>query len=122
MFSKATIHGAVMAAALGICLWGGVSYAYLAVFVIGMLTAFVEVARPNDAGLASKLGERVGIRTASGLLAVLALVILQWTRHGGADVSVLQTAQNVAAAALAGALLMRLPLLSDDGSEAIGER
>jgi hypothetical protein len=124
MFASATVHGVVMAAALGICIWGGVSYAYLAVFVIGMLTAFVEVVRPNNAELPSarKLGERVGIRTASGLLAVLALVILQWTRHGAADVSVLQTAQNVVAAALAAALLMRLPPLSEDGPEAIRER
>ena len=123
MFAKA-VHAAVMAAVLGICIWGGASYAYLAVFVIGMLTAFVEVVRPNDAELPSarKLGERLGIRTASGLLAVLALFILQWTRHGAADVSALQSAQNVVAAALAAALLMRLPLLSERGLEAIRER
>ena len=83
--------------------------------MLGMLTAFVGVLRPDEAGPlpTGKLGERVAIRTAGGLLAVLALAMLLWTRHGDADVSVLQAARNVVAAALAAALLMRLPLLSD---------
>lgn len=110
MFSSALVQGAVLAAACLGLLWGGAGYGYLAVFAVGMLTASVQ------------LGGRVVVRTLGGLLAVLALAVLEASRHAPAEPSLLQTAQHVVAAGLAAATLMRLPMLAEARVEAIADR
>lgn len=121
MFSKTLLDGAILAAACAACLWSGASWAYLGVFGLGMSTSFVEIVRrdgprPPPTG---RLGEGVALRAASGLIAVLALVVLQETRHAAADPTAVQVVRDVVAAVVAATLLIRLPLLAEAGFEPI---
>ena len=114
---------AVLAVAYAIRIASDASFAYWVAFAAGMLTVWtgaVRVGAPGAGPDAVGTVERVGVRTASGLLAVLALATIHWTRYGeiaGGAQPALEILQNVLAASLGAALLMRLPLLVALGNE-----
>jgi hypothetical protein len=97
----------------------GFDPAFLAVFAIGLLTAFVEGPRGGEGGRPrSGVLEGLAARLGGGLLAVLALATVCWTRYGTlAAGSMSEVLENVVAASLAAALLMRLPLLVALGNQ-----
>jgi uncharacterized membrane protein len=104
--------GACAALVATACSIGDVRFAYAAVFGVGMLAAYTEIVRWSS-GPAS-VWERIGARAAGGVLTLLALAMVLGARHGvvfpGALAPV-EMLQDIAAASLAAALLMRLPLL-----------
>lgn len=109
----------------------GVQVAYAASFAIGMTLAWVGlVGLAGKARPADEIGalESVLARTVGGLMAVLALAMVQYTRYGapfvwldeGLAIPILETVQDVTAASLAGALLMRLPQFVELGNAPLG--